>query len=373
MEAVGSIPSETTVPEVSRSLVQELSANITEGLQSKKVSDKIIAIKTILAEMSKGENVAQFFPFVVQEITSEDETLRHLSYIYLVQYAESNSDLSLMLVNSFDTALRDPDPIVRTLSLKVLSSIRQPEIFGIVLEAVSQASSDPSPYVRKAAAIALIKLYETQPQSLDSFIPIIKRLLDDQSIIPISGALFALSHLAFDHDEFLHPIFRKLCSILTRLDPWGQTLALRLLTRYSRRCFKCPEVSDDWFSENSSEIDMDLELLIKSATPLLYSITPSVCLAAVSLFIYIAPKTKLQNTVKPLIRLIYLHPSITYPALSAISCICSSMPDLFVPYLRHFFLAECEPSCIKMLKIKIMGELARQSNADFPNSRIFDI
>ena len=87
MEAVGSIPSETTVPEVSRSLVQELSANITEGLQSKKVSDKIIAIKTILAVMSKGENVAQFFPFVVQEITSEDETLRHLSYIYIYIYS----------------------------------------------------------------------------------------------------------------------------------------------------------------------------------------------------------------------------------------------------------------------------------------------
>ena len=87
MEAVGSIPSETTVPEVSRSLVQELSANITEGLQSKKVSDKIIAIKTILAVMSKGENVAQFFPFVVQEITSKDETLRHLSYIYIYIYS----------------------------------------------------------------------------------------------------------------------------------------------------------------------------------------------------------------------------------------------------------------------------------------------
>jgi len=355
---------EGTLQQGARSLVQELSANITTGLQSKKVSEKIIAIKTILAVMSKGEDVAEFFPLVVQEITSEDETLRHLSYIYLIQYAEVKSDLSLMLVNSFDTSLRDPDPIVRTLSLKVLSSIRQHEIFGIVLEAVNKAASDMSPYVRKAAALALIKLYETQPKAYESFLPILRRLLDDQCIIPISGALFTLWRLANDHDEFIHPVFHKLCTILGRLDPWGQTLALRILTRYSRRCFKPPTTSEDWFSEVAGDVDPDLDLLLKSVAPLLYSITPSVCLEAAKLFVYVGPKIKLQNIVKPLIRLIYQDPSIAYPALSTIACVCTRSPDLFVPHLRHFFIAEDEADCVKLLKIKVMGELARQSNAD---------
>ena len=50
----------------------DVGPTITKNLQSTKVSDKIAGLKQLLAMMSKGEDVSEFFPLVVQEITSDD-------------------------------------------------------------------------------------------------------------------------------------------------------------------------------------------------------------------------------------------------------------------------------------------------------------
>jgi len=348
------------------SLALDLSPAITQNLQSTKVSDKIIGVKTLLAVMSKGEDVSGFFPLVVQEITSDNETLRHLSYVYLVHYASVDSDSALMSVNTFQRSLTDSDPIVRALSLKVLSSIQNPEIIGIIMEAASACSLDLSPYVRKAAALALVKIFEIDQTLIDSILRILERLLNDQSVITISGALYALNCISFDNDSFIHPIFRTLCRILHKLDPWGATIALRILTRYSRRNFEKPSGSSDWFNDEEDEkpIDQDLDLLIKSVQPLLHSLTPSVTLAAASLLFYCAPPLKMQLIAKPLIRLVYSDYATSYAGLMAISSFVSMNPDPFVPHVRHFFITYDDPFHVKKLKLQVLSQLARPSNSD---------
>ena len=360
--------SQAPQPDAEASLALDLGPTIRQNLQSAKIAEKITGVKTLLAVMSKGENVSEFYPLVVQEITSEDETLRHLSYVYLVHYAEADPDSALMSVNTFQRSLSDPDPIVRALALKILSSIRSPEIIEIVLDAVNTCCSDISPYVRKAAALALVKLYETDPSCLDSLEPLISRLLADQSIITISGALYALQRIAPDNDKFVHPVFRTLCKALPRLDPWGQSTALHILRRYARRNFKAPSSSDEWGSdddENEQEHnDPDLDLLIKSTQPLLSSITPCVTLAAAALFFYCAPPFKLQLIAKPLIRLIYGDASTAYAALMAISSFAADNAEPFVPHVRHFFIGYDDPMVLKKAKLQVLSQLARPSNSD---------
>jgi AP-3 complex subunit beta len=350
-----------------QSLALELTPSVTKNLQSTKVADKIAGVKQLLAIMSKGEDVSSFFPLVVQEITSDDEALRHLSYIYLVHYAESDPDSALMSINTFQCSLSDSDPIVRAHALKILSSIRNKEIIEIVLDAVTKCALDGSPYVRKAAALAVVKINETSDEYIDELLPIIKRLLNDQSVVAISGALYALQCIAPDNDELIHPVFRTLCTALSKLDPWAQTTVLHILQRYARRNFKKPSGTSDWFAEDDeedSQIDPDLDLLLKNTQPLLSSLTPSVVIAAASLMFYCAPPLKIALIAKPLIRLIYTNSATAYPALLAIASFAADNAEPFVPHVRHFFLSYDEPVHIKRLKLQILSQLARPSNSD---------
>ncbi|OHT15203.1 Adaptin N terminal region family protein [Tritrichomonas foetus] len=363
--SIGSINTPTPEGEKQQSMLDSF-PNITQNLQSKKQEDHLIGLKTLLALMSKGENVSSFFPLVVQYIASDDESIRHLSYIFLVHYAEADPDSALMSVNTFQRNLSDPDPIIRALSLKVLSSIRSEEILEIVLEAAQICISDMSPYVRKAASLALIKIYETDQSSGDSILKLLNKLLQDQSIITINGALYALQCISPDNDNMVHPIFRTLCRILPKLDPWGQSTALHILQRYVRRNFKKPAGNDDWFTEDESDFDVDgdLDLLIKNVQPLLNSITPAVTIAAASLFFYCAPQYKQQLISKPLIRLIYADSSTAYAALMTISSFIADNPEPFVPHVKHFFIRYADPSPIQKLKLKVISQLSRPSNSD---------
>jgi AP-3 complex subunit beta len=55
---------------------------------------------------------------------------------------------------------------------------------------------DMSPYVRKAAACAISKVYRLDPNQTDTLVEIIQVLLEDKSSIVIGGAVSALFVLA---------------------------------------------------------------------------------------------------------------------------------------------------------------------------------
>lgn len=80
-------------------------------------------------------------------------------YIFLLRYAETEPDLALLSINTFQRDLADPNPLIRAMALRVLSGINVPMVANIVILAVKKSSTDPSPYVRKAAALAVIKCY----------------------------------------------------------------------------------------------------------------------------------------------------------------------------------------------------------------------
>ena len=82
-------------------------------------------------------------------------------YIYLLRYAEQEPDLALLSINTFQKDLSDPNPLIRAMALRVLSGIQVPMIGSIVMLAIKKCAADISPYVRKAAALAIPKLYQS--------------------------------------------------------------------------------------------------------------------------------------------------------------------------------------------------------------------
>lgn len=104
--------------------------------------------------------MSEFFAYVVKNVASQNLEIRKLVYIFLLRYAESEPDLALLSINTFQRDLADSNPLIRAMALRVLSGINVPMIGNIVILAIKKCAADPSPYVRKAAAYAIIKCYK---------------------------------------------------------------------------------------------------------------------------------------------------------------------------------------------------------------------
>lgn len=118
-------------------------------------------MKQLLAMISKGRDVPEFLPDVVKNVVVRNIEVKKLVYIYLVHYADFDPNcrqISLLSINSFQKDLSDSNHFFRGLALRVMTSIRVPEIIHIQLHAVRKCASDTSVYVRKCAAHALVKV-----------------------------------------------------------------------------------------------------------------------------------------------------------------------------------------------------------------------
>jgi AP-3 complex subunit beta len=96
----------------------------------------------------------------VKNVASHNLEIRKLVYIYLLRYAEQEPDLALLSINTFQKDLNDSSPLIRAMALRVLSGIKVPMIGNIVVLAIKKCAADTSPYVRKAAALAIPKCYQ---------------------------------------------------------------------------------------------------------------------------------------------------------------------------------------------------------------------
>lgn len=332
-------------------------------------------LKMILAMMSKGHDVSEFAPLVVQEVASPDPVGRQLAYVYLNHYADDALDSIVLAVNTFQRSLTDSDPLMRALAIKVMSSIRSRETVPAVRDAIIQVSGDASPYVRKAAAFAIIKaagLAEDETET-EEYLPSLERFINDENPITFSGAIAAYMALCPDNIELLHPRFRWICQNITKLDPWAQVFTLRALTIYARYCFKNPantdvdDASNVAFWDESAQkdnISADLLLMISAAKKLFMSINPAVVLAAVSLVFYSAPPSQIMSVARPLIRLFYDSQLTAQIALTTALTIANVYPHVFASQINHFFVRRSDLTAVKKLKLRILTVLSTPENSD---------
>ena len=217
-------------------------------------------MKWLLASISKGRDVSDFYPHVVKLVGATSLEVRKMVYMYLVQYADHDAttrELSLLSINSFQRGLADSEQLIRALALRVLSSIRIADILQIQILAVQKCARDRSPYVRKCAANALSKLAPRADDSTqrEMLLDIMVDLLNtDTSTMVLSSAFLAFCELCPTKLELLHGSYRKICHLLTDMDEWGQVVILDVLSRYCRKFFKEPR---GWKNGTAEKIDRE--------------------------------------------------------------------------------------------------------------------
>jgi AP-3 complex subunit beta len=200
-------------------------------------------MKWLLAMLSKGCDVSEFFPDVVKNVVVKSVEVKKMVYIYLVHYADYDNscrEIALLSINSFQKDMSGDNPLIRGLALRVMTSIRVPDIIQIQLLAVRKCATDSSPYVRKCAATALPKIFSLDPEQLNNLKLILDKLLKDSSTMVLGSAIAAFNEVCPSSYEILHKSYRKLCHLVSDMDEWTQISVLEVMTRYLRNQFTDP-------------------------------------------------------------------------------------------------------------------------------------
>ncbi|KAG6370469.1 adaptin N terminal region-domain-containing protein [Boletus reticuloceps] len=335
--------------------------NIGKQLDSNSDREKLDAMKRLIALISKGRNVSNYFPQVVKNVASQNLEIRKLVYIYLLRYAEHEPDLALLSINTFQKDLADSSPLIRAMALRVLSGIKVPMICGLVVLAIKKCAADLSPYVRKAAALAIPKAFQLDAGQQPALISVITTLLRDRSPLSIGSAVVAFESVCPTRLDLLHLQYRRLCKILIDVDEWGQVYLLNLLLRYARTMLPKPTVSQQGES-TEEEVDADLHLLLVSSEPLVQSKNPAVVLAVVRVFYYAGPPSSTSKVVNPLLRIMHVSREVERVVLAYLLIITRAQPQLFSMQYQRFLVRTDDPSQAKRDKIKVMLNLCDVDN-----------
>ncbi|KAH9943703.1 adaptin N terminal region-domain-containing protein [Amylocystis lapponica] len=341
---------------------EEKVKNIRKQLDSNSDREKLEAMKRLIALISKGRNVSEFFAQVVKNVASHNLEIRKLVYIYLLRYAEQEPDLALLSINTFQKDLSDSNPLIRAMALRVLSGIRVPMVGSIIVLAIKKCAADISPYVRKNAALAIPKIYSLDPNHQPELITVISTLLRDRSPLSIGSVAVAFETVCPTRLDLLHQHYRRLCRILVDVDEWGQVDLLRLLTRYARTMLPRPSEVLGADDAQDSGIDLDLKLLLSSAEPLFQSQNPAVVLSVARVFYYVGPRSEVPKIILPLMRILHASAEVERVVLAYFLVASHSLShELAVNYVRFLVRAD-DVRQVKMDKIQLLRAIITVDN-----------
>lgn len=325
-----------------------------------------------------------FFSHVIKNIASPSLPIKKLVYIYLLQHAEHEPDTALLSINTIQKSLTDSNPQLRALALRVMSGIRVPVISQIVSLAIKRGVGDMSPYVRRAAALAIPKCYRLDPSTEPQLLEYLSTLLGDKQYFVTGAAVAAFLEVCPNRLDLIHPHYRSLIRKLVDMDEWGQLATLRLMMSYSRKCFPRrtkkikktttnpnpnarskgtkgfydteseSEESEDQEMEDLVVLDPDLELLLKACQSLLQSRNSAVVIAVARTYLYLGTPDYLSLAIGPLISLLRSPGDVQHIALYNIVQVCLSHPEPFVKYYTHFLVRSTDSPHIWRLKLELL-------------------
>ena len=125
--------------------------------------------------------------------------MKKLVYLYIINYAKSKPDLTLMAINSFGKDAHEiRNPLIRALSVRTMGCIRIDKITENLCESLKDCLIDDDPYVKKTAALCVAKIYHTSPTLTKDygFIKMLQNMLLDGNAIVVANAVAALMEIS---------------------------------------------------------------------------------------------------------------------------------------------------------------------------------
>lgn len=395
-----------------RSSFRNPTARPLDNRQIKKLLDSRVdrevldGLRRVTTMACRGQKTLLFFSSVVKNVASPNLEIKKLVYIYVVHHAEQEPDMALLSINTIQKSLSDANPQVRALALRTMSAIHVPVISHIVSLAIKKGAADMSPYVRRAAALAIPKCYRLDPRQLPQLIEYLTTLLGDKQYYVAGAAVTAFLAVCPERLDLIHAHYRDLVRKLVDMDEWSQLATLRMLTIYARKCFPRrtktvavkavgvlssstssqarkkaartldlgdfygdpeTEISDERGADDAAvssappytviDLDPDLVLLLDAIRPLLQSRNAGVVTAVTRCYVSIATPAYVRDAIGPLVALLRGSQDIQQIALYNIASVCLAYPADFVRYATRFLVRASDPPVVWRLKLEVLALL----------------
>jgi vesicle coat complex subunit len=168
-----------------------------ERLHSNEPDVRAKAAKRVVRAVRDGENVSSLYPSMLRCIATDDLALKRLVYHYLLIYSTQQPEQAIMTVNTLIKDSTDPNPIVRALAVRTMCRLKLDTVAEHMLIPLKKSIADKDPYVRKTAAIAVSKLYDVIPESVENsgLLPLLVECLRDENPMVISNVTRGCSRL----------------------------------------------------------------------------------------------------------------------------------------------------------------------------------
>ena len=338
-----------------------------EELNSLKEERKKEAVKQVIATMTCGKDVSQLFPHIVKCMETTSIELKKLIYLYLINYAKSKPDLTIMAVHTFrKDASQMASPLLRSLAVRTMGCIRIEKITEYLCESVKETLVDRDPYVRKTAALSVAKLFGTSPRQVKDhgFISMLQNLLEDGNSLVVANAIASLQEISNftekKYIKFTPSNVTKMLFALNECNEWGQIYLLESMSKYN------------------PEDTTDAENVIERVVPRLAHANPGVVLSAVKVVLrmmeYVVSPDNIRKLAKklaaPLTTLLSGPPEIQYVALRNINFIIQKRSNIF-DKPKVFFIRYQEPIYVKLEKLDILIKITDSKNMEPVNTQNF--
>ena len=330
-------------------------------LRSDKRERRKEAVKKVIASMTVGKDVGSLFPDVVNCIQTDNLELKKLVYLYVLNYAKSQPDLTLMSVNTFVRDSADLNPLIRALAIRTMGCIRVDRIIEHICEPLRKCLKDEDPYVRKTAAICVAKLNDMNPSLVEEqgFLDLLKDLLADPNPMVVANSVAALSEIsdcspsAAEATKLDYATISKLLAALNECTEWGQVFIL------------------DSVAQFEPQDGQEAQSICERVVPRLAHGNAAVVLSAVKClmkyFELLTPESDYKETIlnklaPPLVTLLSAEPEIQYVALRNINLIVQRNPEIMKQEIKVFFVKYNDPIYVKLEKLDIMIRLTSVEN-----------
>lgn len=339
----------------------ELRAEIGQARKKGKPNGRVkVVLKKIISNIILNKvELASLMNEVVYLLTLDDYEISRLCSHYIVHYAAYNPEDALNALEIYHRFAQDKDPLLRALSVKTVSSVRQKDFFRQGLIITRPLLDDNNPHVRTAAAFAVARLFhENQVKVVDSgLIEGLNDLLYDENKNVVASALAALDSIIQSSPSHSLNVNKEhllaLIAGIATTSEWKQVSLLDALMSY------VPQSSND-----------ALEMM-DAVLPCFLHENTAVVLNSVKLVVYLSnfiasPESNFSGLDKrlgsALVSMLSKPPEIQFLVLRNVILILLGRRYLVDVDVELFFWNLDDPMYIKDTKLEIIYLLADEGN-----------
>ncbi|KAJ1913511.1 hypothetical protein H4219_005190, partial [Mycoemilia scoparia] len=337
----------------------ELKEELSSEKKDPKNAKKIAAMKKVVANMTMGSDMSSLYQEVLACMRIPNLEIKKMVYLYLINYSRSKPDIAKLAIPYLDDDANDGNPLVRAMAIRTMSYMHVDQVLESLVVPLRHALRDKDPYVRKTAAMAVLKLclLDRSLVEEENFLDMLKGLLADPNPSVVANSVAALVEISERSPNIKlklnMKIANKLISALNECNEWGQVYILESLL------FVIPQE------------ESDAEIIIERIISRLQHNNSSVVLTAVKVVVYMMNyisnieqlKTICKKMSPPLVTLLNSGPEVQYVTLRNIQLILQRWPTVLESQLRDFFCKYNDSIYVKLAKLEIIFRLTNESNA----------